>query len=124
MGKRVLIVGQCGVDGPWVEEFVDSLGGVSAERVQDEEALVCCLEGGCDLVLFNRELVGDFDEQEGVELMRRLREEYPEMKLMLVSDRAEAQKEAVGLGAVKGFGKAELEEDPARVGEVLRGALR
>ena len=123
MAKRVVIAGQCGVDGPWVEEFVNSLGGVEACRVQDEEGLVSALEGGCDLILFNRELVGDFDEEEGVELMKRLRGEYPGIKMMLVSDRSEAQREAEGAGAVKGFGKAELDQDPDRVGDVLRRAM-
>ena len=122
MSKQVLIVGHCGIDGPRIEQFVRGLG-CDAARPQGEEELTSALECGCDLILFNRELVGDFDEQEGIDLMRRLRDEYPGVRMMLVSDRTDAQREAEELGALKGFGKAELSSDPDRVGHVIRRAM-
>jgi hypothetical protein len=67
----------------------------------------------------NREPVGlDCD---GLDLLRQVKSDYPSCTVMLVSDRPDAQREAVRHGAVAGFGKSQI-GSPAlaeRVGEHL-----
>lgn len=68
---------------------------------------------GADLALVNRVLDGDFETDEGVELIR-LRAGGGKMRWMLVSNYADAQVAAEAAGALPGFGKAEVNSDKAR----------
>ncbi len=118
--KRVLLVGQCGVDGPRLqEEFSSRFPGVEVLRVNSEDDLERECESGADLVLVNREPVG-FDD-DGIELVRRLCGTRAGHKVMLVSDLPEAQREAEEIGAVPGFGKSEIGRDS--LAETVRKAL-
>ena len=123
-GRNVVLVGQCGVDGPRIQQFitaeVDPHCRVLAAN-DEKEVEACCVNAPADLVLVNREMVGDFDDPEGVELLRRLREAKPDLKVMLVSDRSDAQQAAADAGALPGFGKADL--DSPKLAEYLRKAL-
>ena len=120
--KSVLLVGHCGIDGPRIQKFVESLDGqFQCRSAASEEELDTAVRQGVDLVLFNRELTGSFEESEGIELIRRLKEDHPDTKVMLVSDRPEAQQHAMQLGALPGFGKGDL--DSPKVGEMIKGAL-
>ena len=74
-----------------------------------------------DLVLFNRELGYGFADKVGVDAIKRLRSQNSNQKMMLVSNYAEAQAEAVANGALPGFGKREI--GSPRVTELLRTAL-
>jgi DNA-binding NarL/FixJ family response regulator len=74
-----------------------------------------------DLILFNRELGFGFEPDTGVEAIRLLHRSNPNLKMILVSNYAEAQQAAVAAGALPGFGKREL--GTPRVLEVLREAL-
>ena len=76
-------------------------------RVNCMEDLHDACDEGADLLLVNREPVG-FSPLMGLDLIRELKEEYPDQKVMLVSDFPEAQEEATAAGALPGFGKADL----------------
>ena len=122
MSKRVLSVGQCGVDHPALSRFLANNFSADVEPADTgEEALRELRSGNYDLVLVNRKL--DRDGSDGIELIRRLKSNggNSEVPVMLVSNHPEYQEQAVAAGAEPGFGKAEL-SDP-RVVERLRQFL-
>ncbi|MGE5610786.1 MAG: hypothetical protein ACM359_16165 [Bacillota bacterium] len=122
MAKRVVLVGQCGIDGPMLQSEIESiLGSVEVYACNGEGELKEVCDRGVDLVLFNRELNWGFEDRSGVEAIRKLKGEHPEVKMMLVSDYPEAQAEAVAAGAVPGFGKADV--GSARVAEAIGEAI-
>ena len=107
MAKRILLVGHCGIDGPRLkDELTRALPGADVEQVNGEDELRRAVEQGADLLLVNREPVG-FDS-EGVDVIRKLKQLNPDCKVMLVSDRNDAQQQAKGVGALAGFGKSEM----------------
>jgi DNA-binding NarL/FixJ family response regulator len=77
--RTVVLVGQCGIDGP---------------RLQSEISQVVGEVG--------------FEQRSGVQALRKVKEQHPDLKVMLVSDYPEAQQEAVQAGAIPGFGKADI----------------
>src|SRR4051812_47044334 len=122
MPARVVLVGHCGVDAPRLEKEVSQcLGKAEVITVKNEDALEDAIEDGADLLLFNRELPFGFEESEGLDVMREIRDRHPNLKMMLVSDRKDAQGEAEDLGALPGFGKSQLGSDA--VGRCLRSAI-
>lgn len=107
MSKRIVLVGHCGIDGPRLEEELSrALPETSIERVNSEEELRRVVGDGAELLLVNREPVG-FDT-EGLEIIRQVKKLRPECKVMLVSDRDDAQAQAAAAGALPGFGKSEM----------------
>jgi hypothetical protein len=122
MSKRVLLVGHCGPDSSYLKSAVKQANrDVEVRMADDPKTLASELDRGPSLVLFNRELGYDFDDQAGVDWIRRLKKERPQLKTMLVSNYAEAQSEAESAGALRGFGKREI--GSSRVRELLKGAL-
>jgi CheY-like chemotaxis protein len=87
----------------------------------DDRELLREIEQGADLVLLNRVLDYGFEQTDGASLIAELRAQYPDLKMMLVSNYPEAQAEAVAAGALPGFGKRELGSE--RVTKLLREAL-
>lgn len=119
--KTIVLVGHCGVDGPRLQSALSSrLQGCDVLRINDLGELESACEQGADLLLVNREPLG-FEGTEGVELIRALRERYPDTKAMIVTDFAEVQDEAVAAGAVPGFGKRDI--DSPKLEEAVRQAL-
>ena len=109
MAERIVLVGHCGVDAPRLEAAVSRiLPKADVISVNSEEELEDVVEDGADLLLINRQLPYGFESEEGVELMRELQQVTPEMKMILVSDREDAQERALRAGACKGFGKGDL----------------
>jgi DNA-binding NtrC family response regulator len=107
MPHSVILVGHCGVDGPRLQREISSrIPDADVIRVNSTADLRQTLDAGADLFLVNREPVG-FDE-DGLDLIRDIREEHPEAKVMLVSDYPDAQEAAVREGALPGFGKSEM----------------
>ena len=107
MSKTILLVGHCGVDGPRLkDELSRALPSAKVEHINSDEDLHAACQQGADLLLVNREPVG-FD-CEGLDLIREVKSDHPDCKVMLVSDRADAQRLAVDAGAMKGFGKSEM----------------
>ena len=122
MRARVVLVGHCGIDAPHLAKQVSRcLGKAEVITANSEDALEEALDEGVDLLLFNRELPFGFEETEGLELMREIRHRHPEIKMVLVSDRPEAQEEAEEIGALPGFGKSQLGTDI--MDRCLRGAI-
>src|SRR5688572_29894309 len=122
MSKKVVLVGHCGPDSSYLRIAVSRAGkDVQVLAADDGEELQRVLDGGADLLLFNRELDFGFDERQGVAVIRKLRPHYPNVKMMLVSNYPEAQAAAVAEGALPGFGKRELHSP--RVAELIREAL-
>ena len=98
MSKRILLVGHCGVDGPRLQrEIASKFDSVEADRINSMEDLEAAVAGGADLLLVNREPIG-FAPLMGVDVIRQLREEYPDQKAILVSDYEDAQEEAADAG--------------------------
>jgi hypothetical protein len=122
MGKKVLLVGHCGPDSSYLRMAVRGAAPEAQVLMADDaNELRGALDGGVDLILFNRELGWGFDEDQGVEMIRWLRPNYPALKMMLVSNYPDAQRAAEEAGALPGFGKREI--GGKRVTEVLRAAL-
>jgi two-component system chemotaxis response regulator CheY len=122
MSKKVALVGHCGPDSSYLRLAVNrAVPGVQLIAADDDAELKRALDGGVDLILFNRELDYGFDENEGVALIRKLSRSYPKTAMMLVSNYAEAQQAAVQAGGMPGFGKREL--GTPRVTQLLKDAL-
>lgn len=108
MSKRILLVGHCGVDGPRLKSEIGSfLDSAEILRINSDADLRRACDEGADLLLVNREPLG-FEPRMGVDLIRQLHQQYPRQKMMLVSDHPDAQEEAQRVGAIPGFGKAEI----------------
>ncbi len=119
---KIALVGHCGVDGPRIQARITSiLDGADITAANDPETLKRVCDEGCHLLLFNRELGLGFDDELGVDGMAGIRESHPDVKMMLISDRADAQAAAEKIGALPGFGKADL--GTSKVEKALRGAL-
>ena len=106
--KRVLSVGQCGADHGGISYALRALGAEATPAATEAEALERLLEGAFNLVLVNR--VFDADGGSGLDFIRRIKadEALRATPVMLVSNYADAQREAVEAGAEPGFGKASL----------------
>jgi CheY-like chemotaxis protein len=122
MPKKVALIGHCGPDSSYLRLAVQKAGrDVKVVAADDDAELQKVLEAGVDLLLFNRVLDYGFDEEEGVELIRRLRAKNPTLKMMLISNYPESQAQALEAGALPGFGKRDI--GSSRVTELLREAL-
>ena len=122
MSKRVVLIGHCGPDNSYLRLAIsraarDAQVGVA----EDEQEMKQAIAEGVDLLLFNRVLDYGFEETDGAALIGKLRAEYPELKMMLISNYAEAQAAAVAAGARPGFGKRDIGTD--RVTNLIRDAL-
>jgi two-component system chemotaxis response regulator CheY len=122
MSKKVALVGHCGPDSAYLRIAVSGASkGASVIALHDDSSLQQAMQDGLDLILVNRQLDYGFTADEGVELVKQLREKHPELKMMLISNYPEAQEEAVAAGALPGFGKREI--GSPKVKEMLRAAL-
>lgn len=107
--KRVLSVGQCGPDTAQLKQLVERGHGAELVPAVDwNDAQRQLSEGAFALVLVNRKL--DVDYSDGLEVIRRLKGEaaWSDVPVMMVTNFAEHQEQAVAAGAVYGFGKSEL----------------
>jgi two-component system chemotaxis response regulator CheY len=106
---RVLSVGQCGFDHRSISQSFRKAFDAEVESASTHaEALEALRAKPYDLVLVNR--VGDRDGAKGIDLIQALKAEadLAGVPVMLVSDYPDAQREAVELGALPGFGKSDL----------------
>jgi CheY-like chemotaxis protein len=86
------------------------LGATVDHVANGEDAAERLKNGGYDVVLVNRVLAAD--DSSGLDVIEDLLSAKTSVPIMLVSDFTDAQDAAVALGAVRGFGKADL-GDPA-----------
>jgi CheY-like chemotaxis protein len=122
MSKRVALVGHCGPDASYLRLAVSrAVKDAQILFADDQHTLKKLVDGGVDLILFNRQLDYGFETDEGVEMIKRLRTTNPSLKAMLISNYPEAQQAAQQAGAVEGFGKREI--GSLRVSELIRSAL-
>ena len=109
MTKKVLSVGQCAMDHGSISRVLRGrLGAEVTAAASADAALSALRQGGYSLVLVNR--VFDADGDSGLEFIRKLASEPTRVPVMLVSNFADAQAQAVEAGAEQGFGKAALDE--------------
>ena len=115
--KKILSVGQCNMDHASISLVLRGLG-VEVTRANTAADALKSLKGGAySLVLVNR--IFDADGDSGLALIKKVKAEVPEQPVMLVSNYADAQKEAQAAGAVPGFGKSAL--DRPEILEALKG---
>src|SRR5262249_33086798 len=122
--RRVLSVGQCGLDHGNISAALRR--GFGAEVVAAGSAggaLARLRQGAVDLVLVNR--IFDAKGASGLDLIRCIKEDegLRRLPVMLVSNFPDAQQQAVAAGAEPGFGKASLDaaETSARLRPYLGG---
>ena len=120
---RVLSVGQCGFDSHRIDRFLGYAFQAETVRAHSaDEAIEVLRNGRFDLVLVNR--VFNADDSPGVDFIRAIKADLSLASLptMLVSNYPQAQAEAVEAGAVRGFGKEDLDTSKAR--NALASVLR
>ncbi len=112
--KTVLSVGQCRPDSAAISQYMKSHFGATVLTADlPNEALAVLMESPVDLVLINRLL--DMDSSDGLAILTQIRaSSKPDIPVMLVSNYPEWQEKAVQMGAVYGFGKAQLNQPETR----------
>jgi len=113
MKKRVLSVGQCVPDQVAIERSLNRHFDVEVVTAQDaHETSQRLADDRFNLVLVNRKL--DRDYSDGIEIIRQLKANSAttEVPVMLITNFPEHDRAAVKVGAVPGFGKADV-ENPA-----------
>lgn len=119
--KTVLSIGQCRPDSAAIAFYLKSQFSVNVLTADlPEQALALLDSSSVDLVLINRKL--DADDSDGLEILSRIRNgSKASIPVMLVSNYPDWQQKAVEMGAVYGFGKAELNrpETKARLAAIL-----
>jgi CheY-like chemotaxis protein len=109
MTRRVLNVGQCVPDTIKITNFLKSSFDVEiVPSATAPETIDLLGKSSYDLVLINRKL--DADYTDGLNIIRQMKadERFQNIPVMLVTNYAEYQQEAVATGAAYGFGKDEL----------------
>jgi hypothetical protein len=116
----ILLVGHCGPDSYGLKAAVTRfVPGARVEFINDQRTLEAKL-GDAHLALVNRVLDGHFAAQDGTELIALLAT-GARAGFLLISNYPEAQAAAARAGALRGFGKAEMNSPAAR--ECLLTAL-
>ena len=107
--KRVGLVGHCSPDSSHLTMVVTAaVPGVKVIRVTDDRTTQQLLAEGVDLLLVNRAMEHGYSASIGTDYMRTLRAAHPGVKMMLVTNYADVQAQAVKEGALPGFGKSDL----------------
>ena len=111
MKRKVLSVGQCGPDHSSISQMLRTLFDVEIEQADvAQSALSKARQQAYDLILVNRKL--DADYSDGLDIIRSLKSDVTtaSVPVMLVTNYPEYDQEAVLLGAIPGFGKAQLRD--------------
>jgi CheY-like chemotaxis protein len=106
MAKRVLSVGNCGMDDGNLRRVLHQHFAADVDAVDSAtEALEKLQDAHYDLVLVNR--VFDTNGDSGLRLIKTLKGDtvLRQVPVMLVSNYPDAQAEALAAGALPGFGK-------------------
>ncbi|HMV44698.1 MAG TPA: response regulator [Leptospiraceae bacterium] len=112
--KKVLSVGQCVPDHSTLCNYFENSFDCQVIKIDStDEALKELRKNSYDLVLVNRKL--DIDYTDGTILISEMQKENElrQIPVMLISNYEEYQREAIELGAVRGFGKLEYGKDSA-----------
>ncbi len=112
MSKRqVLDVGNCAPDHASLRRMLTSNFDVQVIQTDaGPDTLAWLRKEPVDLVLINRKL--DCDYSDGSEILKQLKADpaLSAIPVMIITNYAEHQDAAVALGAVRGFGKLELQQ--------------
>jgi DNA-binding NarL/FixJ family response regulator len=109
MSIRILDVGQCGFDGPRMADLFRTKLSAEVDQARTaDEAKRQLASAKYDVVLVNRVMAADGSS--GLDLIADLVKHGNTTPCMLVSDMDDAQEQAVKAGAVRGFGKANIED--------------
>ena len=119
----VLSIGQCRPDGAALAHYLTTHFQATVLTADlPAPALELLAAHDVDLVLLNRQL--DIDGSDGLDILTQIRNGSAKsgIPVMLVSNFDEWQRKAVELGAIYGFGKAELNRPETRqkIADVLR----
>lgn len=121
MAMRILDVGQCGFDGPEITTLLQQrLGAKVDSAATADDARKKLADKTYDLVLVNRVFAADGSS--GLDLIEEFVRDASPAPVMLVSDRKDSQAAAVAKGAVRGFGKAAL--DNVETFELIKNAAQ
>ena len=106
--STVLLVRHCGPDTASLERFItDQLDEPRIKSIATaDEAEQWLSENDADAVLVNR-VIPQTDER-GQDWIGRMREQYPDIPFLLISNHEDAQEAAKENGAAPGFGKRDL----------------
>lgn len=123
MPKRVLDIGNCSMDFGAISGMLQKQ--FAAEVVQchgPDDSLDALRHGKFDLVLVNRKL--DQDYSDGLDIIHAIKADpqLAAVPVMLVTNYAEYQEQAVAAGALPGFGKKHLYDDTTQ--ERLQAILK
>jgi len=112
--KKILSIGQCGFDSSGIKTLVEAVGAEYNEARTFADANNRLAEEVYDLVLVNR--VTDADGSLGINFISDMIAKKSDKKpaVMMVSNYEEAQRDAMALGAVEGFGKQALRSPETR----------
>jgi hypothetical protein len=117
-----VLIGHCGPDSFLLRNAVRrAVPGATIAVADDDQALRPHLQRD-RVLLVNRVLDGSFGAESGIELIAKLAGYAPAPVMMLVSNYADAQDIAVAVGAVRGFGKRDV--NSAHTAELLAAAAR
>ncbi|GAX59468.1 response regulator [Candidatus Scalindua japonica] len=108
--KNVLVVGHCDLDHPQITSLIENNFSAKVTRVKLLKKTIEHLENqACDLVIINR--IGAFDQESGLELIKRMKNDNRfDVPLLMVTNYKDKMDEAVGFGAVPGYGKDKLHD--------------
>lgn len=115
MSKTLLDCGNCGPDFNAIRQMVSSAFGASVVQAHgSEDAIELLKSRDIDLVTINRKL--DRDYSDGMDVLRAIKADpdVADVPIMLVTNYEEHQQAAIAEGAVMGFGKLALGDDPTR----------
>lgn len=106
---HIALVGHCGFDSGSLKRLAkDAAPAAEVSRVNDQAALEKIAKPST-LLLVNRVLDGRFDAGgSGIDLIQSLSQDDDGPAMMLISNYADAQEQAVEAGALPGFGKSDV----------------
>jgi two-component SAPR family response regulator len=107
--KIVLDVGNCGPDHSAISAMFRKHFDVEILRAdQLSDTLAILQQQKVDLILINRKL--DIDYSDGMDILHAIKKSdaFRDIPVMLITNYAEYQQQAVAAGAILGFGKLEL----------------
>lgn len=105
--KQVILVGHCGADSGTLSVVIGRASpNMAVLRVNDASSLDRAVTADT-LLLVNRVLDGSFSDAGGIELIRRVRARAGAPAAILISNYADAQRDAEQAGALPGFGKSQ-----------------
>jgi len=120
MPKQVLDVGNCGPDHAAIRRLIeDHFAANVVQAHHADETLALLREETFHLVLVNRKL--DLDHSDGLGIIERIKADAQlrHVPVMMVTNYAEHQQQAIQAGAEPGFGKLAL-QDPSTVKNLSR----